>query len=309
MNRLGPILLAVLLLVGGCVDLPGEAGPPPASRLLAGTFRLARDPESPAAIWTRQNAGGKSPAFEPIQRDIAYTPVAHRFTAADVDLSQRVRDYLAQAAKQRWMPMLVAAFTEPGVCPAERSPAVGDLARGLGDGKAIVVLEPRLLGGQCADTAGVTRYLNASVRQLRAEAPNAFVFLDVSAGGTVDEQRAWLISSGVAQAAGVTFGVGDYTPAAQLAGPARKLHDALAAATGRSDYFLLADSSRNGAVVTGTCNPAGARIGPDSVLSDQPGALQQAWLTVPGVSDGPCGAAPASRAGEFVPDLARQLTG
>ncbi|WP_037807416.1 MULTISPECIES: glycoside hydrolase family 6 protein [unclassified Amycolatopsis] len=309
MNRLGPILLAVLLLAGGCVDLPGEAGPPPASRLLAGTFQLARDPESPAAVWTRQNAGGKSPAFEPIERDVAYIPVAHRFTAADENLSQHVHDFVTQAATQRWMPMLVAAFTESGACPAERSPAVSDLAHGLGDSKAIVVLEPRLLGGKCADTTAVTRYLNASVRQLRAESLNAFVFLDVSAGGTVEEQRARLISAGVAQAAGVTFGVGGYTPAAQLAGPARKLHDALAAATGRSDYFLLADSSRNAAAVTGTCNPAGARLGPASVLSDQPGALQQAWLTVPGVSDGPCGAAPASQAGEFVPDLARQMTG
>jgi endoglucanase len=91
--------------------------------------------------------------------------------------------------------------------------------------------------------------------------------------------------------------------------PARKLYDAISATTGRSDYFLLADSSRNGAAVTGTCNPVGAKIGPASALSDQPGALQQAWLTVPGVSDGPCGAAPTSRAGEFVPDLALQMIG
>jgi endoglucanase len=272
-------------------------------------YQLARDLESPAAVWTRTNVGSKSPAFEPIERKIAYTPVAHRFTADDVDLSGHVHLYVDQAANQRWMPILVAAFTAPGTCPAESSPAFADLGRGLGNDKAVVVLEPGLLGGACADTALVARYLAAAVGKLRAEAPNAFVFLDASAGGDPDQQAARLVSAGVAQAAGVTVNVAGYITVAELAEPARKLYDTLSATTGRSDYFLLGDSSRNGAAVTGDCNPAGAKIGPDSAFSDEPGALQQAWLTVPGVSDGPCGTAPASRAGEFVPDLAFQMTG
>ncbi|MBB2937828.1 endoglucanase [Amycolatopsis bartoniae] len=302
MSRLVGALLEVLLL-GGCVTPPPPAAPPPGFRLLAGRYQLARDLTNPALDWVRANVGSAPSAAEPIEQQIAYTPVAHRFRAGDTG---RVHDYVAQAAQQRWLPMLVAAFTEPGQCPGPDQVAVTDLARGLGGEKAIVVLEPRLLTGDCP---GVTTYLAAAVRILRATAPNVFVFLDVS--GTDDPSRyaAGLTEAGLAQAAGVTLNVGGYTPAAELAAPARRLFDAVSASTGRRDYFLLADSSRNGAAVTGNCNPPGAKLGSPGTFSDEPGALQQAWLTVPGISDGPCGTAPESHPGEFVPALARSLTG
>ncbi|WP_158073310.1 glycoside hydrolase family 6 protein [Amycolatopsis sp. CB00013] len=298
-----------MLLLGGCVGLPGRTDPPPEFRLLAGNHQLARDPESPAAVWTHANVGSKIAAFGPIERTIAYTPVAHRFTADEADLTGHVHEYVAHAAKQNWMPMLIAAFTAPGTCPTVTAPTFDGLAKGLGTNKAIVVLEPRLLGGACTDSELVTRYLTGAVDRLRADAPNAFVFLDASVGGRSDEQAARLVAAGVARAAGVTVNVGGYTGIGELEPATRKLFDALSAATGRTDYFLLADSSRNGAAVGGSCNPIGAKIGTASMFSDQPGALQQAWLTVPGLSDGPCGAAPTSRTGEFVPDLALQMTG
>jgi endoglucanase len=164
-----PMLLAVLLL-GGCNGLPGRTDPPPGFRLLAGTYQLTRDLESPAAVWTRTNVGSTSPVFEPIERKIAYAPVAHRFTADDVDLSGHVRLYVDEAANQHWIPMLVTAFTVPGACPAENVPLFADLARGLGKGKAIVILEPRLLSGACKDSAMVARYLAAAGKTSRGGA-------------------------------------------------------------------------------------------------------------------------------------------
>ncbi|SFI97220.1 MULTISPECIES: glycoside hydrolase family 6 protein [Amycolatopsis] len=305
LRRLAVGLLGILLL-SACVSPPPPAGPPPAFRLLAGRYQLARDPDNPALTWVRTHLGGESSAAEPIEQRIAYTPVARSFTAQDTDLAGHVHDYVAQAARQRWQPMLVGAFTEPGRCPEAGSPAVADFARGLGQERAIVVLEPGLLLGDCP---GAAAYLAAVVHTIRTAAPNVFVFLDVSGNDDPSQYAGRLLAAGVREASGITVNVGRYASMEKLAGPTRRLFDALAASTGRRDYFLLADSARNGATVTDDCNPAGAKPGSPGAFSDEPGALQQAWLTVPGVSDGPCGTAPGSRRGEFVPDLARQMAG
>ncbi|EME52445.1 cellulase [Amycolatopsis decaplanina DSM 44594] len=103
---------------------------------------------------------------------------------------------------------------------------------------------------------------------------------------------------------GFAVNVRGYADEPTATAKASAIRDHLLAATGRNDYLMVADSSRSGAPTSGDCNPAGARVGQDQILRPERDKLQLLWLTTPGISDGPCGEAPASRAGEFVPALA-----
>ncbi|MFI9452039.1 hypothetical protein [Amycolatopsis sp. NPDC052450] len=106
---------------------------------------------------------------------------------------------------------------------------------------------------------------------------------------------------------GFAVNVRGYADETTATATASAIRHRLLAATGRNDYFMVADSSRGGAPTTGDCNPADARVGQNQVLRPERDKLQLLWLTTPGISDGPCGEAPASRAGEFVPALAYAL--
>ncbi|WP_072474687.1 glycoside hydrolase family 6 protein [Amycolatopsis australiensis] len=132
------------------------------------------------------------------------------------------------------------------------------------------------------------------------------MLLDVSDLGFPDDAARLLADADVRDAAGFALNVGRYAPDDQLTATAKAIQARLAASTGRTDYLPLSDTSRNGAAVTGTCNPAGAKTGAWTRLAPAP-QPQGLWLTTPGVSDGPCGTAPHSRRGVFDPGLAVAL--
>ncbi|MEV8615268.1 glycoside hydrolase family 6 protein [Amycolatopsis sp. NPDC051373] len=138
-----------------------------------------------------------------------------------------------------------------------------------------------------------------------ASAARTKVLLDVSDAASPEVAAQRVAASGP-DVDGFTTNVGGYAPERVAIAISRAISRALAAIAGKRDYTAVIDSSRNGKPVSGAGNPAGARIGSYEVLSDD-GAPQQLWLTVPGISDGPCGTAPSSRAGDFGPDLAAAL--
>jgi endoglucanase len=66
----------------------------------------------------------------------------------------------------------------------------------------------------------------------------------------------------------------------------------------------VVDTSRNGNGSNGDwCNPAGRKLGTTSAYGTGAAELLL-WIKVTGDSDGPCGTAPATPAGQFDPDLA-----
>lgn len=295
------LLLASAALLAGCVTPPpGEPAPPPRLRILGGLDQLYPDPDNAASRWVRAHPG--DPKTPTIKRAVADRPSARWFTAAGADLTGQVEAYVGAAANARMMPLLVTSFVTAGQCPeASTSTVVDAFVDGVGDHRAIVVLEPGLLGSSCE-----TGYLDTAVGAMRAGAPNALILIDATAEGIPPMQLARrLASAGLAKADGFTLNVGGYAPSVDLAaGTAKSVRAAAREVTGRDDYLVLADSARNGAATVGaTCNPSAARVGPSAAFSAQPEGLQQAWLTLPGTSDGPCGLAPDSRKGDFVPAL------
>ncbi len=305
------VLLAVGALAAGCITPPpGGPGPAPAIRVLDGLERVYEDPGNAALTWARAQPG--APEAGLIERTIGLRPSARWFTAADADVTTRVRTYVTAAADARAMPLLVASFAGAEGCPRPGAAGLVDaFARGIGDRKAIVVLEPGLLGSRCGADAAVTGYLAAAVDSLRGLAPEARTLIDATSAAEAPAALAQrLATAGIARADGFSLNVGGYAPGAELAaGHARQIRSAVQSLTGRGDYTVFADSARNGAPVTTTCNPAGAKLGPSASFTNQPDGLQQAWLTLPGTSDGPCGTAPRSAKGEFVPALAAALAG
>ncbi|WP_206793403.1 glycoside hydrolase family 6 protein [Amycolatopsis sp. MtRt-6] len=306
------VLLAVAALAAGCVTPPpGEPGPAPDLRVLDGLAQVYPDPGNAALTWARAHPGAPDAGL--IERTIGVRPSARWFTAAETDLTTRVRAYVTAAADARMMPLLVASFAgAEEACPRPGAAGLVDaFARGIGDRKAIVVLEPGLLGSRCGTDPAVTGYLAAAVDSLRGLAPDARTLLDATSAAVPPDALAQrLAAAGLARADGFSLNVGGYAPGAELAaGRAQQIRSAVQSLTGRGDYTAFADSARNGAPVTSACNPAGAKLGPSASFTNQPAGLQQAWITLPGTSDGPCGTAPGSAKGEFVPALAAALAG
>jgi len=305
------VLLAVAALAAGCITPPpGEPGPAPGLRALDGLAEVYPDPGNAALTWAR--AHPDAPEAGLVERAVGLRPSARWFTAADADVTARVGAYVTAAADARTMPLLVASFAGAGDCPRPGAAGLVDaFARGIGGRKAVVVLEPGLLGSRCATDPAVTGYLTAAVDSLRSLAPAARTLIDATSGSEPPDALAQrLAAAGIARADGFSLNVGGYAPGAELAaGLARQIRSAVQGLTGRGDYTVFADSARNGAPVASACNPAGAKLGPSASFTNQPDGLQQAWITLPGTSDGPCGSAPGSAKGEFVPALAAALAG
>ena len=303
-------MVAAAMVLAGCNELPsGETGPPPDLNILNGRYRLYSDPDNAAARWVRAHLDESD--ARTVERAIAYSPSARWFTAHERDLTTQVDSHVDAAARDALMPLLVASFAATENCQAaDSTPSVESLARGIGDEKAIVVLEPGLLGSECGAQNATTGYLSSAVQILSADSPNAFTLVDATANGAGPPEVARrLAAAGLDGADGFTLNVNGYTTAEKLVGTASAIREAVTELTGRSDYLVLADSARNGAPVDTTCNPSGARTGPTTDFSNDPDSLQQAWITLPGTSDGPCGMAPESRKGDFVPTLAVELAG
>ncbi|MET0401763.1 MAG: glycoside hydrolase family 6 protein, partial [Cystobacter sp.] len=69
---------------------------------------------------------------------------------------------------------------------------------------------------------------------------------------------------------------------------------------------FVVDTSRNGNGSNGEwCNPAGRKLGTPPQVGG--GADLLLWVKVPGDSDGACGIAPNTVAGQFSPDIAWRL--
>jgi endoglucanase len=303
-HPVGAVLLVLALLLAGCITPPpSEPVSPRDLRILDGRQRLYNDPGSAAAAW------GRAHPDEPGAHTIAASYAARWFTSAEPDLTEHVQAYVTAAAAAQAMPLLVASF---GQCPRPDAAGLVDaFGRGIGEQKAIVVLEPGLLGSPCGADQTVTGYLETAVDSLRGDAPNALVLVDATADAVPPAELARrLAAAGLADADGFTLNVGGYVPGPKVvAGTAKPIRAAAEKLTGRSDYLVLGDSSRNGTTVESSCNPAGATLGPITGFSNRQGAYQEAWITLPGTSDGPCGIAPESRKGDFVPALAVALVG
>ncbi|MEU5260647.1 glycoside hydrolase family 6 protein [Amycolatopsis sp. NPDC021455] len=284
----GLVVLSACGPAGTAIDPPAPGRPFP---LLQGTRGLYVDPDNPAALWLR--TAPADPRAELIRTHIATRPAAHLVTAPTAEVAADVRRVASGAAGAHLLPVFLASPDRTGGCASDHHGWFAELAHGLGNTPALVVVQA---GHACADRAQVLSDAVSTIRQ----ATTATVLIDVSDAASPQDAAALLAPAG---ADGFAVNVGGYTPIDK----ATTTVNAIRAAAGRTGYTAVVDGSRNDVPVAGTCNPPGARAGQYMSLTPRQDDVQQLWLTTPGISDGSCGTAPSSRAGEFVPDLAAAL--
>ncbi len=274
------------------------------------------NPDSAPAVWVRDHPNDSRAAS--IQAAIASKPIA-RWFGADPDIGSTVGSYVGAAASHGQLPVLVAYnIPKRDICAGESSggaSGVGDyetwiasFAAGVGSRAAVVVIEPDALAGiscltSSSDIANRLAELNFASQMFQQKAPNAQVYLDAGHAGWVDAatMAGRLNSAGVHNIRGFALNVANF----QTTGASISYANSINASLGYSARFVI-DTSRNGNGSNGEwCNPAGRKLGTPPQTGG--GADMLLWVKTPGVSDGQCGVAPSTPAGQFNPDLAVRL--
>ncbi len=191
---------------------------------------------------------------------------------------------------------------------------IEDFASGIGDRKAVVILEPDALAAldQCLDQPDQAERL-ALIRHavdVFAQLGHTYVYLDAGHSQWVPagEMAKRLRAAGVEHATGFALNVSNYKTTDEIVAFGTQV----SAATGGKPFVI--DTSRNGngapradAATEGSwCNPTGRALGA-TPTADTANPLVHAflWIKKPGESDGECNGGP--KAGQFWPDMALQL--
>ena len=188
--------------------------------------------------------------------------------------------------------------------PAAYAAWIDQLARGIGDRPAVVVLEPDALPLiSCLDAtrrAERLAMLSDAVARL-AGSPRTAVYLDAGHGQwqPVDVIAAALRDAGVGRARGFALNVSNFVDTPTNIAYGEKV-SALLGGTAR----FIVDTSRNGLGSNGEwCNPSGRALGtPWTSATGSPYADALLWVKRPGESDGTCNGGPS--AGQFWVDYA-----
>ncbi|MEV6286762.1 glycoside hydrolase family 9 protein [Kribbella sp. NPDC051770] len=276
------------------------------------------NPASTPKVWVDSHASDSRAAT--INSNIAAKPTARWFgnPPTGSTIGQLVGGYVGAADNADKLPVLVA-YNLPGrdACgghsgggagsPAAYRTWVSAFADSIGSRPAVVIVEPDALGDfECMTAAQISErnaMLTFALQQFRDRAPNTWTYLDAGNAGWVPAatmaQR--LTGAGVSAAHGFSVNVSNYyTTAASTA----YANDVRAGLPSPKPYVV--DTSRNGNGSNGNwCNPAGRKLGTPTQLGG--GAEMLLWIKVPGNSDGLCGTAPSTPAGQFDPDLAVRL--
>jgi endoglucanase len=153
--------------------------------------------------------------------------------------------------------------------------------------------------------------LNYAVHAIREGCPNSFVYLDGGDGrwNKAADVAPWLVKAGVAGARGFSINVANFNTSSSIDAFSIELNTELGK-WGISPKHYIIDTSRNGKGPDeqGTwCNPAGRKLGAQPIALAAGACDAKVWAKHPGESDGPCGAAPGSYSGQFIPQLAVNL--
>ena len=181
---------------------------------------------------------------------------------------------------------------------------IRQLASGIGQRRAIVILEPDALAqitclGASAQTA---RYANlADAVEVLTSQTKAFVYIDGGHSAWVDAatMASRLQKANVASARGFALNVSNFQTTANSVAYGNQLNALL------NKHYVI-DTSRNGRGATDEwCNPRGRGLGkkPTTLASGSLDAYL--WIKNPGESDGTCGGGPA--AGEWWESYAQEL--
>lgn len=248
---------------------------------------------------------------------IASQPIAQWFGDFTSNVQASVDAYVSAATAQGTLGTLVAynipnrdcgSYSSGGArSAADYSSWIRSFAAGIGQRRAIVIVEPDALPGMdCLSTADQVSRLKSiadAVSVLRVQT-KAYIYLDV---GNVTWQSAATMAArlkraDVAATQGFSVNVSGFVSTSLSAAYGESLSSQL----GGKHYVI--DTSRNGkGALTGEwCNPAGRGLGHAPTTSTSYAhADAYLWIKVPGESDGTCNGGPS--AGQWFDSYAREL--
>ena len=301
------VVLAVLLA--------GTATPASAASPIDMTSGFYVNTGSLPATWAANNPGDSRAAR--IQASIGSKPIA-RWFGNDSNIGGTVGAYVGAASSHGKLPTLVA-YNLPGrdACGGQSGGGAGSVAAyktwisgfaaGIGTKPAVVVIEPDALGDfSCMTSTAISDRLGMltyATQMFQQKAPNTYAYLDGGNAGWVaaPTMASRLNSAGVHNVRGFALNVSNYYTTSQSVSYANSVNSSL----GTAVKFVI-DTSRNANGSSGQwCNPAGRKLGTSPQVGG--GAELLLWVKTPGVSDGQCGIAPNTPAGQFNPDLAIRL--
>ncbi|MFW6719868.1 glycoside hydrolase family 6 protein [Streptomyces sp. MAR4 CNY-716] len=323
--------LTSILLLGfllGCTPQDGGGdGDEPGSGETARPASAAKspfwvDPGSPAArqvrAWKQQGRADDAELLERIaSRPVAEWPAGH-------DPGADVRTAVRGAAAGGRTAVLVAyniphrdcgqhsAGGAPDAAAYERW--IGSFADGIGDSKAVVILEPdavpHVVDGCTPPELHEERYrlISGAIARLKQH-PGVKVYVDAGNSAWIADPgnlAQALRQAGVGEADGFALNVSNFRRTGEQLAYGRRVSDLLGGA-----HFVI-DTSRNGnGPLNGApdevwCNPPGRALGePPTTRTGDDRADAFLWVKRPGESDGPCRGGP--KAGEWWPDYALGL--
>ncbi|HEY2161347.1 MAG TPA: glycoside hydrolase family 6 protein [Solirubrobacteraceae bacterium] len=294
-------LFGYVMVVAAHGQLPAGASNP-----FAGA-RYYVNPESNAArteaLWRAHGRTGDASAVGKIAR----RPQAIWFGDWNgPDPSSAVRAVVGSARGAGALPVLVAYDIPGRDCGGYSRGGAGSagayrswidgIARGIGSGPAVVILEPDAIPElDCmtqADQRTTLSLLSYAVARLSSRGTS--VYLDAGNRGWQPPEviAARLRNAGVARARGFSLNVSnfDWTSSEEQYG------NRISALTGGKHFVI--DTSRNGrgpASSSAWCNPPGRGLGrPATNATGDPLADALFWIKVPGESDGVCNGGPAA---------------
>ncbi|MEU5610695.1 glycoside hydrolase family 6 protein [Streptomyces sparsogenes] len=324
---------AALLALSGCLGTSGEPAP---------RGGLWVNPDNPAARHARDQRRQGRYAEAELMRRIAREPIAEWLGPKP---RERVVFLTESAARQGRTPVLVAYQIPYRDCgkysaggmrnDAEYLDWIREVVAGIGERKAIVVLEPdavaQVVDGCVPERLRAPRLalLRDAVAMLSA-LPRTRVYLDAgNAGWIKDPERLVepLREAGIDQADGFSLNVSNFQPTRATRAYGRRL----SARLGGTHFVIDTSRNGNGPLSPGAgeddgkgggpdgggagerwCNPPGRALGePPSTRTGDPAVDAYLWIKRPGESDGTCnGGPPAGRWWpEYALDLARNSSG
>ncbi|HZE41172.1 MAG TPA: glycoside hydrolase family 6 protein [Stackebrandtia sp.] len=322
-------LIASLALAAACVPAAvtysafadDDHGNRPAA--LDGEFYA--NPGGNAATWVKDNPD--SPNADAIKSKIAERPGANWYgTQADQDWPNTpVDQYVADAAQAGKTPILVAynmyqrdcgGQSQGGASSPDKYKAwIDDFASGIGDGKALVVLEPdavaQMVAGNCdLDVNARKELLKYAVDALASRAPNASTYLDAGTAtwpGDAGTVAGALKDADVSKIRGFALNTSNFYTTEESDKRGADINQALG-----GDSHYVVDTSRNGSGHTqdgddSWCNPKGATLGEASTVVNDGADDAHLWIKAAGDSDGDCGYGAGVPAGQFSEKLAMAL--
>ncbi|MFI0818432.1 glycoside hydrolase family 6 protein [Streptomyces sp. NPDC021098] len=292
------------------------------------------NPDGPAARQVRagqdEGKNGSGNGDAELIRRIAQQPVAEWLGPQPP--RERVRFITESASRTGTIPVLVAYNIPYRDCGGHSAGGAANgaayrrwieqIALGIGDRKALVVLEPDAVA-QVVDRCVPRRMVRARLTMLRdavaafAALPRVRVYLDAGNAGWIKNPARLmvpLLKSGIEQADGFSLNVANF----QRTGRTKAYGHRLSRAVGGSHFVI--DTSRNGngplrregaarhsARPAGAwCNPPGRALGhPPSTRTGDRLVDAYLWIKRPGESDGMCNGGPP--AGRWWPEYALGL--